>query len=170
MIISLIAALDENDGIGFQNSIPWHLPLDLVRFKQLTMGHHLILGRRTYQSIGKPLPGRQMIILTRDLDYNPGGSLVAHSFPEALELARSRGEKEVFVGGGSEVYREALDIADRFYLTRVHSRSDADTFFPEWDQEVWTEICSQFIPADPENPFGSTLHFLIRKVLGSFPS
>ncbi len=169
MIVSLIAALDENNGIGFQNSIPWHLPSDLIRFKKLTMGHHLILGRKTFQSIGKTLPGRQMIVLTRNVDYNPGGSLLAYSFPEALELARSRGENEVFVVGGRDVYREALDIADRFFLTRVHFESEADTFFPEWKQEEWMEICSQFIPGDSENPYGSTFRCLIRKAAGSFP-
>ncbi|MFN2281917.1 MAG: dihydrofolate reductase, partial [Anaerolineales bacterium] len=101
MIVSLIAALDENDGIGFQNSIPWHLPSDLARFKKLTMGHHLILGRKTYLSIGKPLPGRVMIVLSRNPDFKPDGILRVNSLSEALDLAIGRGEKEVFVVGGA---------------------------------------------------------------------
>jgi dihydrofolate reductase len=163
MIISLIAALDENGGIGFHNSIPWHLPSDLARFKNLTMGHHLILGRRTYQSIGKPLPGRQMIVLSRNPDYSPPGCLRAPSLADALDLARSRQEKEVFVIGGGEIYRQALTSADRFYLTRVHTTAEVDTYFPEWDRTDWEQICSQALPADDRNPFNSTFSCLIRK-------
>jgi dihydrofolate reductase len=163
MIISLLAALDENAGIGFQNEIPWHLPSDLARFKKLTMGHHLILGRRTYQSIGKPLPGRQMIVLSRNPDYRPAGCLRASSLPAALDLARSRDEKEVFVVGGREIFREALPLADRFYLTFVHTASEADTYFPDWNSAEWETICSQELPADGRNPFRTTFSCLIRK-------
>ncbi|MFL7814349.1 MAG: dihydrofolate reductase [Anaerolineales bacterium] len=163
MIVSLIAALDENDGIGFQNSIPWHLPSDLARFKKLTMGHHLILGRKTYLSIGKPLPGRVMIVLSRNPDFKPDGILRVNSLSEALDLAIGRGEKEVFVVGGAEVYRESLESADRFYLTRVHTRSEVDTFFPEWNEADWEAICTQELPADGRNPFRTTFTFLIRR-------
>lgn len=163
MMISLIAALDENDGIGIQNKIPWHLPADLARFKKLTMGHHLILGRRTFQSIGKPLPGREMIVLSRNSDYSPDGCLRASSLSEALDLARGKGEKEVFVVGGGEVYREALEFADRFYLTRVHTTVEADTRFPEWGEENWEAICTQQFPKDDRNPYGTTFSCLIRK-------
>jgi len=163
MIVSLITALDENDGIGFQNSIPWHLPSDLARFKKLTMGHHLILGRKTYLSIGKPLPGRVMIVLSRNPDFKPDGILRVNSLSEALDLAIGRGEKEVFVVGGAEVYRESLESADRFYLTRVHTRFEVDTFFPEWNEADWEAICTQELPADGRNPFRTTFTFLIRR-------
>lgn len=164
MIISLIAALDENGGIGFQNSIPWHLPSDLARFKKLTMGHHLILGRKTYLAIGKPLAGREMIVLSRNPDFRPQGILRVDSYPEALNQASKRGEKEVFVVGGAEIYREALDSADRFYLTRVHTQAEVDTVFPDWNEADWEVICSQEIPADARNPFRTTFTCLIRKL------
>lgn len=164
MIISILAALDDNSGIGFQNDIPWHLPSDLARFKKLTMGHHLILGRKTYQSIGKPLPGREMIVLSRTPDYSPPGCLRASSLPDALSLARSKGEKEVFVVGGREIFNEALPKADRFYLTRVHTTAQTDTYFPEWNSDEWVSICSQQVAADSRNPFRTTFNCLIRKI------
>jgi dihydrofolate reductase len=163
MIISLIAAMDENGGIGFQNSIPWHLPSDLARFKKLTMGHHLILGRKTYLAIGKPLAGREMIVLSRDPGFRPEGILLAHSYSEALDQASTRGEKELFVVGGAEVYREALESADRFYLTRVHTHAEVDTMFPAWNIADWEAICTQEFPADDRNPFRTTFSCLIRK-------
>ncbi len=164
MIISILAALDENSGIGYQNDIPWHLPSDLARFKKLTMGHHLILGRKTYQSIGKPLSGREMIVLSRNPDFRPPGCLRASSLPDAIDLARNRGEKEVFVVGGREIFSEALSSADRFYLTRVHTTAQADTYFPDWNSDEWVSICSQEIPADNRNSFRTTFNCLIRKV------
>lgn len=163
MILSIIAAVDQKGGIGLKNQIPWHLPGDLIRFKKITLGHHLILGRKTYQSIGNPLPGRTMIVLSSNPDFSLQGSLTASSLLEALELARSREEKEVFVIGGGEIYRQALPLADRMYLTRVHASQQADTWFPDWNQEDWEMICSQEVPADKDNPYRSTFQYLVRK-------
>jgi dihydrofolate reductase len=164
MILSIIAALDEEGGIGFNNQIPWHLPGDLGRFKKLTMGHHLILGLKTYQSIGKPLPGRMMIVLSRNPEYKLTGGLVADSLQDALRIAQDAGESEAFVIGGAEIYQLALPIADRMYLSHVHTTSQADVFFPEYDHENWLRICEQEFPADQANPIGYTFMHLIRKI------
>ena len=164
MILSVIAALDEERGLGFEGKIPWHLPRDLARFKKLTMGHHLILGRKTYQSIGRPLPGRKMLILSRDPEFRPEGSLVVDALPEALRAAQEAGESEAFLIGGGEIYSQALPLADRMYLTYVHTVCRSDTFFPEFDAEDWLTICEQEFPADSENPYRTTFRHLIRKI------
>jgi dihydrofolate reductase len=164
MILSIIVALNEQGGIGFENRMPWHLPEDLSRFKKLTMGHHLILGRKTYQSIGKPLPGRMMIVLSRDPDFSPDESQVAASLEDGLQLARDGGEKEVFVVGGAEIYELALPIADKMYLTQVHTTSRADVFFPNYDPDDWLEVCQQEFPSDQSNSFGHSFTCLIRKI------
>lgn len=159
--------MDENRGIGKDNRIPWHLPADLRRFKRLTMGHHLIMGRRTYQSIGRALPGRTMVILSRDPFYVPHNCPcdrchVAGDFTTALQLVESAGEEEAFVIGGSEVYREALPLADRIYLTVVHTVTDSDTFFPELDESHWIVTSTSRQPADDANPYAQTLRILER--------
>jgi dihydrofolate reductase len=164
MILSIIAALDEQGGIGFQNQMPWHLPADLRRFKELTMGHHLILGRKTYQSIGSPLPGRKMIVLSRNPEYGLVGSQVVSSLEDALEAARDAGESEVFVIGGGEIYQMALPLADRMYITRVHTSSQTDVFFPAFDPDNWLKICQQTFPEDQDNPFRYTFSILVRKI------
>jgi dihydrofolate reductase len=167
MIVSLIVAMDEHNGIGLEGRLPWRLPADLKRFKVLTMGHHLIMGRKTYQSIGRPLPGRTMIILTRQSSYDPPGCdpdrcLVAHNLEQALEMAAQRGESEAFVIGGADVFREALQNANRIYLTRVHTISQADVYFPEWDPQSWVETYSEQHPADEKNEFSYTFKILQR--------
>ncbi len=164
MILSIIAALDERRGLGFENQMPWHLPADLARFKKLTMGHHLILGRKTYQSIGKPLPGRKMIVLSKNPDYDLDGAQVVSSLQQALQIAREAGENESFVIGGAEIYRLALPVVDRMYLTYVHTVSQADVFFPEVETENWLMICEQELQPDHDNPIGSTFTQLIRKI------
>ena len=163
MILSIIAALDEQGGIGFENQMPWHLPGDLRRFKNLTMGHHLILGRKTYQSIGIPLPGRTMIVLSRDPATKLAGTQVVSSLEAALEAARDAGENEAFVIGGGEIYQLALPLTERMYLTRVHTSSQSDVFFPAFDPANWLKICEQTFPEDQDHPFGYTFSFLIRE-------
>lgn len=164
MILSIIAALDEEGGIGVENRMPWHLPGDLSRFKKLTMGHHLILGRKTYQSIGNPLPGRKMIVLSRDTNFTLEGSQVASSLQDGLQLARDDGENEVFVIGGAEIYQLALPIADKMYLTLVYTKSKADVFFPTYDPDVWLTVCQEEFSADQANPYGHKFKCLIRKI------
>jgi dihydrofolate reductase len=161
MIISLIAALDDKGGIGRDGGLPWHLPADLKRFKTLTMGHHMLMGRKTFQSIGKPLPGRTNIVVTRNKAYQTDGVVVAHSLDEALAIAERNNETEVFIIGGGEIFRQSLPLADRLYLTRVHTDSDSDVFFPQLGQN-WTSISSEHFPADEKNEFPTTFQIYAR--------
>jgi len=163
MIVSLIVAVDEAGGIGKDGRLPWRLSSDLKRFKEITMGHHIIAGRKTYESIGKPLPGRETIVVTRNPSYTEEGISVAHSLAEAIELARSRGETEAIIVGGAEIYREALALVDRIYLTQVAATVDADTYFPEWDVAEWKEEESATIPADEKNQHACSFKVLSRR-------
>jgi dihydrofolate reductase len=154
--------MDEARGIGKNGGLPWRLSSDLKRFKEITMGHHIIAGRKTYESIGKPLPGRQIIVVTRNRGYKAEGSSVVHSLAEAIDLARSRGETEAVVIGGAQIYREALPLANHIYLTHVHSTVQADTFFPEWDASEWQLDQSASIAADDKNQYPCTFKILSR--------
>jgi dihydrofolate reductase len=157
MIVSLLAAMDERRGIGVNNRLAWHLPADMRRFKALTMGHHLIVGRKTWESIGKSLPGRTMIVLSRQ-----GGAQFAGSLSQALRLAESRGETEVFVIGGGEIFDQALPQANRMYLTLVHAITQADVFFPNYRAQEWRVIASERHEADENNTFAMTFLVLER--------
>ncbi len=138
MIISIIVAVSENGVIGREGQIPWQLPADLRNFKRLTMGHHLVVGRVTWESIGRPLPGRTMIVLSRKPGFTAEGCLTAASLPEAIEIAEQAGDAEVFIAGGSGIYQQAIPLADRIYLSRVHANVGGDTRFPEFSEKDWT--------------------------------
>ena len=140
MRVALIAAIADNRVIGREGGMPWHLPADLRHFRRLTMGHHLIVGRRTWQSIGKPLEGRRILVLTRSKAVEPPGAEPSPSLEEALAVAEAAGDDEPFVAGGEEIYRLTLPIADRLYLTRVHARPSGDVHFPPFDAERWQLI------------------------------
>lgn len=155
--------MDENRGIGRDGRLPWHLPTDLKLFKRITMGHHLIMGRKTWESIGRPLPGRTMIVLTRQLDYQPLGCLVARTLEEGLDIARKNGETEAFVIGGAQVFTQALPLADRIYLSRVEGLFEADAFFPEISPKDWSLLDRVAYPADESNPFAFVFEILKRK-------
>jgi dihydrofolate reductase len=163
VIVSIIAAMDRKRGIGLDNQLPWRLSADLKRFRDLTMGHHIIVGRKTFESIGRPLPGRQMIVVTRDRNYKADGCDVAHSIEDAIELARERGESEVFICGGAEIYAQSIEVADRMYLTFVDAEVAADAFFPEFDEREWSERESVYQPADEKNQYPFTFKILIRR-------
>jgi len=163
MLISLIVAVDQAGGIGFQGFIPWRLPDDLKRFKELTLGHHLVMGRKTYESIGKPLPGRTTIVVTHNIVYRPLNCLVAYNLAEALELARTRGEENVFVCGGGELYALALPFADRIHLTRVEARFPADVFFPAFTSSDWDETIVGSHSPDEKHAYGFTFYEYIRR-------
>nr|AIA11771.1 Dihydrofolate reductase [uncultured bacterium]AIA12128.1 Dihydrofolate reductase [uncultured bacterium] len=163
MIISFLVAMDEKRGIGKAGGLPWRLSSDLKRFRELTMGHHIIVGRKTFESIGKPLPGRQMIIVTRSESFAPEGCFIAHSISDAISFARERGESELFICGGAEIYAQMLGVADRMYLTVVHADSEADTFFPEWDKDEWVELESEHRTADEKNQYSFTFKVLARR-------
>jgi dihydrofolate reductase len=146
--VSVIVAVASNGVIGRGGELPWHLPDDLARFKALTMGHHLIVGRRTWESIGRPLPGRRILVVTsRDLAL-PEGVVRAGSLDEALGLAAAGGEEETFVGGGARLYAEALPRADRIYLTRVLEEVAGDTSLPPLDAAAWRLVAREEHRAD----------------------
>jgi dihydrofolate reductase len=155
--------MDERRGIGREGRLPWRLSTDLKRFRELTMGHHIIVGRKTFESIGKPLAGRRMVIVTRDPVYQVPGCVTAHSIADAIELARAAGETELFICGGAEIYAQTLDMAERIYLTRVAADCDADTFFPEFDRDEWVEESGEPHAADEKNEYPFTFSLLVRK-------
>ena len=160
MTLALIAAVASNGVIGKGGGLPWRLPADLARFKALTMGHHVIMGRKTYESIGRPLPGRKMIVITRNPDLQAEGCQIAHSLEEALGISEKAGENEAFVIGGGEIFALALPLADRIYLTRVHTITQADTFFPEFKEVDWSISGLDIHPADEKNQFPSSFKIL----------
>ena len=153
MTVSLIVAVSSNGVIGRDGGLPWHLPADLKHFKRTTMGHHLIIGRRTWDEVGKPLPGRTMVVVTRSRRFAPKGAQVVRSVEQALELAVS--DDEPFIGGGLQIYRIALarDLVDRIYLTRIHAEVEGDTFFPEVDLDEWELVSEEHHQADEKNEF-----------------
>ena len=138
----------KNRVIGADNKIPWHLPNELRMFKNLTMGHHMVMGRRTYESINRLLPGRTTVIVTRQRDYSVPGAIIAHSIDEALEAC---GKDECFVIGGADLFRETLPIADRLYLTIVDAEPAGDTFMPSFDMRHWLETSSQCFVRDDKH-------------------
>lgn len=160
MIVSVIAARAENDIIGRGNALPWHLPRDLQRFKALTTGHTIIMGRRTWESIGRPLPNRRSIVVTSDPAYRAEGIEVAHSLDEAL--VRCTDEEEVFVIGGTALFEAALPVAQRLYLTTVHGRPDGDATFPPFDAAGWSEIEREEHPVDEHHAYAHTFSLLVR--------
>jgi dihydrofolate reductase len=157
--ISIIAAVAENGVIGRDGQLPWRLSGDLRRFKRLTMGHTIVMGRRTWESIGRPLPGRKTIVVTRQKDYRIESQdvVVASSFDEALQAASANNEDEVFIVGGAELYREAMPRADRLYLTMVKAHVAGDTYFPaaleETDWNAWVCLEHEHHDADDKNDY-----------------
>ena len=148
MLISLIVAVSENGVIGKNNELLWKLPDDLKRFKKLTIGHPIIMGRKTFDSIGKPLPGRTSIVITRNSDFKMDGIIVSHSFEEALKQAEILESNEVFIIGGGEIYKQALPVADRLYVTEVETIIAGDAFFEIENPEQWIESERTAHPAD----------------------
>jgi len=132
--ISIIAAVAANLAIGKNNQLLWHLPEDLKRFKQLTTGHAVVMGQKTYESLGRPLPDRTNIVITLDKAYKAKGCIIVHSIEEALKEAKKVESEEIFIIGGGSIYRQFLPLADKLYITRVEKNFDADTFFPPYDE------------------------------------
>lgn len=151
MTVSLICAVSENGVIGRDNTLPWHLPADLKHFRKLTMGHPIIMGRKTHQSIGRALPGRTNIVITRQEDFRSNDCLIVHSLSEALTTCQK--EEEVFVIGGASVYREAFEQAHRLFLTKIHENFEGDTFLPTVDERIWRLTHREDFEADDKNPF-----------------
>jgi dihydrofolate reductase len=162
MIISLVVAVSSNQVIGKNNQLIWHLPVDLKHFKQITTGHTVFMGRKTYDSIGKPLPNRRNVVISRSVTEIEGCE-VASSLEDALQLSSE--EKEVFIIGGAEIYRQALPLADCIYLTRIHQDFDGDTFFPEIDIQIWQETEREDFLPDDKNKFSYSFITLNRLIL-----
>lgn len=164
MKISIIVAFSKDGGIGLKGRIPWNLSTDLKLFKQTTMGHHLVVGRKTWEAIGAPLPGRTMVVVSRQAGYQAQGCEVAGSLETALSLARSRGETECFIGGGAQIYAQALPGTDRIYLTRVQAAVEADTYFPEFDAAAWQIVESRDYHAGEKDEHDFKYQILARRV------
>ena len=134
--LSIIAAVSKNNAIGINNTLPWNCPEDLAHFKSLTMGHPIIMGRKTFESIGRALPGRTSIVVTRNPELKANGCLIAKSIQDAVEMC----DKTAFVIGGAEIYRQALPFADAIFLTEIQKEVEGDAFFPEFDRTEWREV------------------------------
>lgn len=152
-MITIIVAKSENNVIGNDNQLIWHLSSDLKRFKALTTGHPIIMGRKTYESIGKPLPNRTNIVITRNKDWNPEGILVVNSLHEAIEKGKKLDE-EIFIIGGGNIYEQAMDWADALEVTEVHRTFEGDTKFPEIDLSIWKETAREDFGKDEKNELG----------------
>lgn len=152
-VVAAVVAMAENRVIGKDQDLIWRLPNDLKHFRQKTMGHPMIMGRKTFETIGKPLPGRTTIIVTRSAAYRPEGCLVAHSVEEALRQARALDPEQVSIVGGGEIYRQALPFTNRIYLTLVHHTFEGDTFFPELNADQWQETAHEDHQPDEKHAY-----------------
>lgn len=162
MIISIIVAMDEKGGIGRGNRLPWYLSSDLKRFKSLTMGHYLIMGRKTFESIGKILPGRTMVVVTHNPEYHPKGCIAVNSIEEAIRIAIENHQKEVFIIGGGEIFIQTINLVNKIYLTNVHVDAKADVFFPKIDSSIWKLVLDQASYRDEKDDYESDFKILIR--------
>lgn len=160
-MITIIAAIADNNALGKNNQLIWHLPADLIRFKKTTLNHYVIMGRKTFESLKKPLPNRTTIIVTRNKNYKADGCIVTHSLKEALTV--SKNEENVFILGGAKIYEQAIKFADVLDITLVHHNFEADAFFPEIDKSIWKESARQDLKADEKNKYDYSFVTYIRK-------
>lgn len=159
-MIIMIAAAAENNALGMNNELIWHLPDDFKRFKALTSGHHIIMGRKTFESFPKPLPNRTHIVITRNKDYAPEGCIVVDSMEKAISICPE--EETSFIIGGGEIYSLGLAFADQLEITRVHHQFEADAFFPVLDPKQWKMVQSEFHPIDERHAFAFTYETLVK--------
>lgn len=158
MTISIIVAISDNNVIGINNTLPWHLPVDLKFFKEKTAGHCILMGRKTFESLKKPLPNRTNIVLTTKDDYHPEGCIIVRTIEEGIARAKEINENELFIIGGAQLFKDTVSIADHIYITRVHTTiTNGDVFFPEWDNTKFDLADSNYFKADEKNKFD--LHF-----------
>lgn len=156
MIVSIIVAMDESRVIGKDNKLPWHLPRELQYVKRTTMGHPIILGRKNYESIGRPLPGRRNIIVTRNEHFQAEGCEIAHNIDEVFQMCKS--EEEIFIFGGEEIYKLFLPYTNKLYITKIHHTFEGDTFFPEINEHEWIEQFAEEGITDDKNPYRYSYH------------
>ena len=155
--VSLIVAMANNRVIGVNNTLPWHLPADLKHFKALTMGHHIVMGRKTYESIGKPLPGRTSVVVTHNAGYSAPGVIVVNSLQAAISACGD--DNEIFVIGGAELYLQAITLAERIYLTEIDADIRGDAYFPEFNPGEWLETSREMHTQQEPQPL--KFHFVI---------
>jgi dihydrofolate reductase len=160
-MLSIIVAVSENNVIGKDNDLIWHLPRDLKHFKDTTTGHYIIMGRKTFESNGRPLPNRTNVIITRDKNYTAKGCIVVHSLEEAIKKAENNSEP--FIIGGGKIYEQALPFVDRIYLTQIHHSFDGDTYFPELDMNEWVVTDKRDFEPDEKNRYPFSILVLDRK-------
>ncbi|MCB2194447.1 MAG: dihydrofolate reductase [Bacteroidetes bacterium] len=160
-MISIIVAVAENNVIGKDNSLIWHLPRDLKHFKETTSGHYIIMGRKTFESNGRPLPNRTNVIITRDKNYKAEGCIVVHSLEDAIKEAKE--DSEAFIIGGGVIYEMAMPLVDRIYLTKIHHKFEGDTYFPEINMDEWEVTEERFFEIDEKNKYPFTILTLDRK-------
>lgn len=160
-MITVIAAVSENNALGKENQLLWHLPDDFKRFKTLTSGHYIIMGRKTFESFPKPLPNRTHVIISRQANYHPEGCIVVNSLEQAIETCPKT--EEVFIIGGGEIYRQSIAVADKLDLTKVHATFEADTYFPEVDLSEWQLVFEEYHPKDERHDFAFTFQTYLRK-------
>jgi dihydrofolate reductase len=160
-MITLIAAVAQNNALGKDNQLLWHLPDDFKRFKNITSGHYIIMGRKTFDSFPKPLPNRTHVIITRQKEYKPEGCIVVNSLEEAIQSCPK--QEDIFIIGGGEIYKQSIAIADKIDITRVHNSFEADTFFPEIEIEKWQLIFEEFHSKDERHDFDFTFQTYVRK-------
>ena len=161
MIISLIVAMDENRVIGYKNKLPWNLPSELKYFRETTKGKPVIMGRKTHESIGRPMPERLNIIITRDKNYRTDNCIIVNNVHDAIKA--TKGSSEIIVIGGAEIYKLFLPIANRLYVTKVHGAFKGDTYFPEFNENEWVKVKEKFFEKDNENKYSYTIMVLERK-------
>lgn len=164
-MVKILVACDENRVIGKNNTLIWHLPADLKRFKELTTGQVIIMGRKTYESIGRPLPNRINIVITRQTGYQPEGVIIVHSLEEALLKAKSLHRGDIYVVGGAEIYEQSMDLADEIELTQLHDIFDGDAFFPIIDEQIWQMVSKERGVTDEKNPYQYSFVRYVRKVV-----
>lgn len=163
MTISLIVAAAENNAIGKDNQLLWHLPNDLKFFKNTTWGMPVIMGRKTFEAVNKPLPGRINIVITRQADWKAENVITAMDLQDALQKAKATNCNEIFVIGGGEIYKQSMDIADKIYITRVHATLAGDTFFPAIDESMWDQTSLQEFAADEKHQYAYSFQTWVKK-------
>lgn len=162
-MIILIAAVAENNALGKNNDLLWHLPKDFKRFKEITSGHHIIMGRKTFESFPKPLPNRTHVIITRQKEYVCEGCIVVQDLEKAVAVCPKN--EDIFVIGGGEIYSQSIHLADQLDITRVHHSFEADVYFPEIDPKIWELTSEVFHPKDEKHLYDYTFQTFVRKIV-----
>jgi dihydrofolate reductase len=160
-MITVIAAVAENNALGKENQLLWHLPDDFKRFKAITSGHYIIMGRKTFESFPKPLPNRTHVIISRQPNYQPEGCIVVNSLEKAIEACPKT--EEVFIIGGGEIYRQSIEVANKLDLTKVHASFEGDTYFPEINLTQWKLVFEEFHPKDDRHDYAFTFQTYLKK-------